>query len=85
MSLATTIFGWIAAIVAAVAFVAGPAQAATIAGQALSTIGITAGALFGGADNLMAGFNAAKDAGPIGTAPDGTPLAPAPPVDVPVA
>lgn len=60
--LALTIFGWLTALVAVVSLVAGPNQAASIAGTGLSTVGITAGALIGGLDELTKGFSNAKNA-----------------------
>lgn len=60
-----TVFGWLTALVAVVALVAGPNDAARIAGTGMATVGITVGAIVGGIDNLTAGFMGAKDAGPV--------------------
>jgi hypothetical protein len=56
------IFGGLVALVAVVALISGPQSAATIAGKGLATIGITAGAIVGGAGSLIEGFNLAKGA-----------------------
>jgi hypothetical protein len=61
-SAALTIFGWLAGIVAVVAFVAGPTAAVHIAGNGLGTIGITAGALAGGVGDMVSGFELARTA-----------------------
>jgi hypothetical protein len=55
-----TVIGWLLAIVAVAGFIAGPNTAAQIASNSLSTIGITAGALVGGAGSLIHGFNSAR-------------------------
>lgn len=57
------VIGWTLAVVAAVGLVAGAPQAAHVAGNAMSTIGITAGALVGGASSLIKGFQNARLAG----------------------
>lgn len=62
-SLFITIFGWIAAVVAAVALIAGPADAASLAGNAMRTVGITAGAMIGSIDSAVAGFRDASGTG----------------------
>lgn len=56
------ILTYMVAAIAACAFVAGPATAANIAGNMAGTVGITAGSLLGGMDNLMRGFNVSRDA-----------------------
>lgn len=65
---AAVVFGWMVAVVAVVSFISGPAAAASIAGNSLGTVGMTAGAIVGGADDLFNGFklgqNAANKTGP---------------------
>ena len=56
------VFGAIAILVAIVALMAGPQQAAKTAGSSMGTVGITIGALAGGFSDLVTGFNVAKRA-----------------------
>lgn len=57
------IFGAIAALVAIVALMSTPQQAAKTAGNAFGTAGITIGALAGSIPDLVTGFNVARRAG----------------------
>lgn len=56
------LFGWLVAIVAVAGYLVGPDAAASIAGNSMRTVGITAGAVIGGLDDAMGGFNAANSA-----------------------
>jgi hypothetical protein len=56
------IFGGLVAVVAVVALVSSPTDAANIAAKGALTIGITAGAIVGGVDELISGFQVAKTA-----------------------
>ena len=53
------------AAIAAIGYLGGTSAAVNVAGNTASTVGITAGALIGGADNLIAGFKAAKSVSEI--------------------
>ena len=57
------IFGALVALVAIVALMSTPGQAADTAGKGAGVIGITAGALVGSIPNMIKGFNRAREAG----------------------
>ncbi len=56
------IFGGIALLVAVVALMSTPQQAAKTAGNAMGTLGIVTGSFIGAAPDLMTGFKVARNA-----------------------
>jgi hypothetical protein len=55
-----TIIMWVVGLTAAVALVAGPAAAVSVAGDVEHTLGVSVGAIVSGSDDLVNGFKQAK-------------------------
>lgn len=62
--IALTVFGWMAALVAVIAWMAGPAAAADFAGNSMRTIGVTVGSIVHGIPAAIAGFKDTESPGP---------------------
>lgn len=71
------IIGWGVAIVVFAAFTGGTASAASMAQKIMSLTGVTAGAILGGMDDMVSGFNSARTVNPA-PAPTKAPAANSP-------
>lgn len=63
------IVGWLVAAVFVTAWISTPGQAVDLAAKVMGIAGTTAGALLGGTDDLISGFNGARGAADKNPAP----------------